>query len=229
MGSWNLLYQGGSGTSGPSRLNGKVVGILGSSSMQTGDGNEPASPKKAWQFVQERIGFTANSKAKGGSLLISTTNPTTPELDTNSIFSQLDALPSTGIDLVLCQLLANDDNTKVALGTWTDTTAATVYGALHMFAQRLYAKYPVIPFGWMSSQYRGVQTDETSPYQDALERVAKNYNIPFINLSREGGTPYNIAAWKTAYVLDPPYHLGNAGNKILSYPIEAFMKRLIGE
>jgi hypothetical protein len=210
------------------KLNGKVIGMIGSSSMQKGDGTEPGAPKKFWQYIQDRTGFMDNCKAKGGTLLTSTSNPTAPENDTNSQFNQLSSLPSTGIDMIVCQLLANDDNTSASLGTWTDTTAATVYGALHMFAQRLYAKYPTQPIGWMSSQYRGNQTAETSAYQDALERVAAYYGIPFINLSKNGRTPYNISSWKSVYVVDPPYHLGNAGNLILSYSAESFFRKLIG-
>ena len=224
---WNQM-QTGSGGAAVDKLNGKVIALMGSSSMQKGDGTEPGAPKKFWQYIQDRTGFVDNCKALGGTVLTSSTNPTDPELDANTTFKQLNDMPSTGIDMVVCQLLANDDNTAKPIGTWSDTTAATVYGALHMFAQRLYAKYPTQPIGWLSSQYRGNQTAQTSAYQDALKAVANYYGIPYLNLSENGRTPYNIASWKSTYVIDPPYHLGNAGNQILSYPAQDFFRRLIG-
>jgi hypothetical protein len=219
---------GGSGGTYVDKLNGKVIGMIGSSALQTGDGTEPGSPKKFWQYVRDRTGFVANCQAKGGATLTSTANPTNPEVDTNSLFWQLAQLPTTGFDIMVCQVLANDDNTSKPIGTWTDTTAGTVYGALHMLAQRLYSTYPLVPKGWMTSQYRGDQTAESSAYHDAAVRVANYYNIPIINMSKEGQVPYTLSSWKSTYVVDPPYHLGNAGNLLMSYTAEWFFRRLIG-
>jgi hypothetical protein len=229
-----LTYNGalvdttGGGGGGVDKLTGKVIGMIGSSSMQTGDGTEPGAPKKFWQYIKDRTNFVANCQAKGGHTLTSTGNPTNPEVDNTTLFWQLAQLPTSGLDMIVCQVLANDDNTSRPIGTWTDTTAATVYGALHMLAQRLYSTYPLVPKGCMTSQYRGNQTAETSAYHDAATRVANYYGIPFINLSNEGQTPYTLSSWKSTYVVDPPYHLGNAGNLLLSYPTESFFRKLIG-
>lgn len=148
--------------------------------------------------------------------------------DTSNQLKRIDDLPTAGIDLVLLQLGGNDETGARPLGTWTSTLNSEFYGALHSMAKKMYDKFPTLPFGVLTPQYRTPRTAQSSTYIDATKSICSFYSIPCLDLVSEGHTPYTYPTWATAYAPDGT-HLNDAGNAIISYKIQSFIKQLLGD
>jgi lysophospholipase L1-like esterase len=201
-------------------LNGKRIGVIGSSSADVGDYGE-----NYWEHIEKRTGAIILDYADGGSTLTAKTINYSAE-PTNQL-KRIDDLPITNIDVVVVQPALNDDNSGRPIGHFESRSVTDVYGALHVMCQKLYDKYPTLPIGVMTGQYYGNKTARSSKYHEAIKEVCSYYGIPVCDLKSEGRTPYSYTNWQKLYAADG-LHLNDLGSLVLSRRVEAFVRMLFG-
>lgn len=206
-----------------SELTGKKIGFFGSSSSD----DTYVGTKKYYRFIQDRIGIIPVPKAIAGSQLTSAFAAYTSDTASHCQLLQIDQFDGTQ-DCIIGLIGANDENNSATMGTWSDTVDNTFYGALHKMCKKLIDKFPQKRVGIMTSQYYTPNTAQTSAYQTNLKAVCGFYGIPVLDLHNEGQTPYSYPSFKSTYVLSDGLHLTDAGNEILSYRVESFLRQLFG-
>ena len=201
-------------------LKGLRVGLLGSSSMDTN-----MSWKNFMEYISDRTGIILENYAVGGS---STTAKSQDWENDTGVTGLKKAKQMTvekpNLDVVLCQPLINDEYLK--LGTFESEDPTTCYGAMHIIAKMLLEKYPEKPIGFMTGQYiPGENERQSSLRHKCIKEIGAYYGIPVLDLRAEGQTPYMIESFKDKYVPDGT-HLNDAGNKIISRSVEAFLRKI---
>lgn len=203
-----------------SPLMGLKIGIIGSSSTDPttdGAGNFP-------KHVADRTGCVLNNKAITGQT-------------TDQIVLQVATLDAD-LDLVFAMPGANDDRLSNADGKGNPGTFAdrlptnTFYAQLHDLANKIMAKYDVgkTKIAWSTPPHYAMWTEGrpidpnyvTNQFHEAIKNVGNYYGFPVLDAVHEGNTPFHLASFKAQYVQADQLHLNNAGNKILSYRVEAF-------
>jgi lysophospholipase L1-like esterase len=204
-------------------LTGKKIGFFGSSSSD----DLYVNVKKYYRFIQDRTGIIPVPKAVAGSQLTSAYANYTSDTASHCQLLQIDQFDGTQ-DGVIGLIGANDELNAAPMGTWSDVVDNTFYGALHHMCKKLYDKFPGKRIGIMTSQYYTPNTAQSSSYQANIKAVCAFYGIPVLDLHSEGQVPYSYSSFKSTYVLADGLHLTDAGNEIMSYRVESFLRQLFG-
>lgn len=166
---------------------------------------------------------------------------------TPGIYTRIDTwdINYEDFDMILIMGNMNDGGigSTFPVGSFTDSVAtASQYGALHSTIQKIIAKYPHKPIGWIISTPRLANASYPSPnngaswgngwfepYCQAIINVCNHYSIPFLDLYHKS----NLKPWNsicnTAYFYDADgVHPNNKGHEIIAYKIHEFIKNYMG-
>jgi lysophospholipase L1-like esterase len=122
----------------------------------------------------------------------------------------------------------NDFGNTVPLGVWGDTVNTTLYGAMKILVEGLLTKYPGKRIGFILPIPRASQTSPTSGlknYINVIKDVCDRYSVPTLDLYTQSGLAPDFAANKSVTIPDG-LHPSDAGHLLISYKIEAFIRRL---
>lgn len=123
------------------------------------------------------------------------------------------------------------------LGSMSDRTPDTFYGALHTLYRSLIEKYPESQIVVLTPLHRH---DEDNPhgegkkpqdspllkeYVDVIREVAEYYSLPILDLYKESGLQPNVPIINEKYFADG-LHPNDEGHKILARKIANFLQML---
>lgn len=122
------------------------------------------------------------------------------------------------------------------LGTMSDRTPYTFYGALHCLYTALTEKYPDVPVVILTPLHR---LNEDSPkgdnkpapvgtlkeYVNIIREVAEYYSFPVLDLYKESGLQPKVPVIQQKYIPDG-LHPNDDGNAILAHKIARFLETL---
>ena len=240
-----------------SKLKGKKWCPLGDSFTEgvvntTLDSGQYAGQHKVYPyFIGNRTGINVVSTffASGRTLAF----PATPGDFTNSICNPSAAcyyqnIPAD-VDYITIYLGINDshhapgsgggdgeDNTgEIPIGTITDNTTSTYYGAWNVVLSWLIENRPFAHIGIIVSN-----GCDTADYRTAQLAIARKYGIPFIDLNGDDNTPFMIRSMNgnipsairsirtQAQAVNYPdnTHPNDAAHEFESYFIESFLERI---
>lgn len=135
-------------------------------------------------------------------------------------------------DIITIAAGTNDPVTAAELGTFTDRTKYTFYGALHILLAGLRDKFVDARIGYIApipKSTRYIDGDMTNtPYlrYKAIKEVCAYYGVPVWNGNTEfGASPLDSDAWKTKYMPDT-LHPNIAGHIWYANRVEQFILNL---
>lgn len=159
-----------------------------------------------------------------------------------AIYNRIDSW-SNDTDMILVMASMNDgggNNAALPLGQMSDTGLGTSYYAdCKAVAEKLIAKYPDKPIGFMTAPPRGTAHDRGAthgvsgwyhPWCEALKEVCAHYSLPCLDLYHSSGLRPWIAANNATYfscAANPDgdgVHPNAQGQKVLAYRISEFVK-----
>ena len=122
------------------------------------------------------------------------------------------------------------------IGTMSDRTPYTFYGALHCLYTALTEKYPGVPIVVLTPLHRiteDIPTGDNKPapvgtlkeYVNIIREVAEYYSLPVLDLFKESGLQPKIPVIQQKYIPDG-LHPNDDGNAILAHKIARFLETL---
>ncbi|MEB4856079.1 SGNH/GDSL hydrolase family protein [Priestia megaterium] len=169
-----------------------------------------------------------DNKSIGGSVIaVKESDPTTR----NPIVTRFQDMPNDA-DLVVIAGITNDWNyTWTPIGTMTDRTNFTLYGALHNLILGLIEKYPAKPILFMSPIKRDTDPNKVNgngktlkEYVDILKEVCRFYGVPVLDMFSECTINPSIPSHVTNYIPDGT-HPNNAGHEIMTRRVVGYLKQ----
>jgi len=214
----------GVGGGSSARWLGKKVNIIGNSITE--------DTNSWWRKSFVRLGFAvARNYGVGGTAVGVRAAP----WDDNAMcirYAEMD----DDADLIIVNMPETNDVGQVPLGTWSDTSNTTYYGAAKILAEGLVNKYPTKTIAWITLPPNYHMRDNPSPgygtlwdYADASKRVCEYYAIPCLDILRMTQLrPYNPTNGEAYFRDSPPYflHPNEAGHDMLSAIIEPWLLTL---
>ena len=214
-------------------LKGTKINFLGDSITE---GAGTSSPDKMFTMLIEReYGAICQNYGIGGTRIARQTKPTITQFDKDFIsrVPEMDA----DADIVVVFGGTNDfGHGDAAIGTMSDRTPYTFYGALHCLYTALIEKYPGVPIVVLTPLHRiteDIPTGDNKPapvgtlkeYVNIIREVAEYYSLPVLDLFKESGLQPKIPVIQQKYVPDG-LHPNDAGNEILAHKIARFLEML---
>ena len=123
------------------------------------------------------------------------------------------------------------------LGSMSDRTPDTFYGALHTLYTELLEKFPESPIVVITPLHRlnedNPRGDSNKPqnvgtlktYVEIIREVAEYYSLPLLDLYKESGLQPNVPITNEKYFVDG-LHPNDEGHKILARKIANFLQML---
>lgn len=122
------------------------------------------------------------------------------------------------------------------LGTFTDRTPDTFYGACHYLYSGLLRKYLGKTIVIMTPLHRSNELSKRGDfkekdygtlkdYVDIIREVAEYYSLPVLDLYKESGLQPEIVEIQRKYIPDG-LHPNNLGHQIIAHKLEDFLKHL---
>ncbi len=118
------------------------------------------------------------------------------------------------------------------LGSFSDRTAETYYGACHVLMQGLIERYPEALIVFMTPIHRCGEDDPSigngqplSVYVDIIKEVATYYAIPVLDLYSMSGIQPRVEVLKERYCPDG-LHPNDAGHRLMASRLKGFLKAL---
>ena len=214
-------------------LKGTKINFLGDSITE---GAGTSSHDKMYTMVIEReYGAICQNYGIGGTRIARQTTPTEEKWDRDFI-SRVPEMDNDA-DIVVVFGGTNDfGHGDAPLGTMSDRTPYTFYGALHCLYTALIEKYPGVPIVVLTPLHR---LNEDSPkgdnkpapvgtlkeYVNIIREVAEYYSLPVLDLFKESGLQPKIPVIQQKYVPDG-LHPNDDGNAILAHKIARFLETL---
>ena len=130
----------------------------------------------------------------------------------------------------------NDFGLDITLGSMTDRTMTTFYGALHFTLKKLVAYcyntgtknkklFTMTPVQRGMASEGGKQYTDMLPYINAIKEVSAYYGVPCLDLYTSSGL-YNNADGKSEGYKADNLHIADRGHDIIAPRIEKFMEGL---
>lgn len=116
-------------------------------------------------------------------------------------------------------------------GTFTDRTADTFCGALHVVCTALLEKYPQATIAVMTPMHRETEASPNrhghvlADYVEAIRQTAEYYSLPVLDLWAVSGIQPAVPVMKEMYMPDG-LHPNDAGHGLLTRKITQFIKTL---
>lgn len=214
-------------------LKGTKINFLGDSITE---GAGTSSPDRMFTMLIEReYGAICQNYGIGGTRIARQKTPTDEKWDRDFI-SRVPEMDNDA-DIVVVFGGTNDfGHGDAPLGTMSDRTPYTFYGALHCLYTALTEKYPDVPVVILTPLHR---LNEDSPkgdnkpepvgtlkeYVNIIREVAEYYSLPVLDLFKESGLQPKIPVIQQKYVPDG-LHPNDDGNAILAHKIARFLETL---
>ncbi|MBK5243064.1 SGNH/GDSL hydrolase family protein [Clostridium sp.] len=188
----------------------------------------PLATKRYFDYIKDYLGFSTirnygiSGSCIGMSEQVSNPNPMSIRYTTMD----------SAADLITVLGGVNDFGRGVQLGTMSDRTINTFFGACHVLFSGLIEKYPdkIIAIfsplqtdGFFSNPNIYGLTEDV--YVNAMEQVANYYALPFLNLFKSCGINSLSSVQKTLYQPDG-LHLNNAGHERVAKKMAIFINSL---
>ena len=120
------------------------------------------------------------------------------------------------------------------IGTFSDRTEDSFYGACHVLYSKLIARFPGKPIVVVTPLHRVGERDKhkredremmLSDYVDIIKEVARYYSLPVCDMFSISGLQPEIPEILEMYIPDG-LHPNDAGHKVLADRIGSFLKAL---
>ena len=214
-------------------LKGTKINFLGDSITE---GAGTSSPDRMFTMLIEReYGAICQNYGIGGTRIARQKTATVEKWDRDFIsrVPEMDA----DADIVVVFGGTNDfGHGDAPLGTMSDRTPYTFYGALHCLYTALTEKYPDVPIVILTPLHR---LNEDSPkgdnkpepvgtlkeYVNIIREVAEYYSFPVLDLYKESGLQPKVPVIQQKYIPDG-LHPNDDGNAILAHKIARFLETL---
>lgn len=214
-------------------LKGTKINFLGDSITE---GAGTSSPDRMFTMLIEReYGAICQNYGIGGTRIARQKTATVEKWDRDFIsrVPEMDA----DADIVVVFGGTNDfGHGDAPLGTMSDRTPYTFYGALHCLYTALTEKYPGVPVVILTPLHR---LNEDSPkgdnkpepvgtlkeYVNIIREVAEYYSFPVLDLFKESGLQPKVPVIQQKYIPDG-LHPNDDGNAILAHKIARFLEML---
>lgn len=214
-------------------LKGTKINFLGDSITE---GAGTSSPDRMFTMLIEReYGAICQNYGIGGTRIARQKTATVERWDRDFIsrVPEMDA----DADIVVVFGGTNDfGHGDAPLGTMSDRTPYTFYGALHCLYTALTEKYPDVPVVILTPLHR---LNEDSPkgdnkpesvgtlkeYVNIIREVAEYYSFPVLDLFKESGLQPKVPVIQQKYIPDG-LHPNDDGNAILAHKIARFLEML---
>lgn len=214
-------------------LKGTKINFLGDSITE---GAGTSSPDRMFTMLIEReYGAICQNYGIGGTRIARQKTPTEEKWDRDFI-SRVPEMDNDA-DIVVVFGGTNDfGHGDAPLGTMSDRTPYTFYGALHCLYTALTEKYPDVPVVILTPLHR---LNEDSPkgdnkpepvgtlkeYVNIIREVAEYYSFPVLDLYKESGLQPKVPVIQQKYIPDG-LHPNDDGNAILAHKIARFLETL---
>lgn len=214
-------------------LKGTKINFLGDS-ITEGAGTS-SHDKMFTMLIEREYGAICQNYGIGGTRIARQKTPTEEKWDRDFI-SRVPEMDNDA-DIVVVFGGTNDfGHGDAPLGTMSDRTPYTFYGALHCLYTALTEKYPGVPVVILTPLHRW---NEDSPkgdnkpapvgtlkeYVNIIREVAEYYSLPVLDLFKESGLQPKISVIQQKYVPDG-LHPNDDGNAILAHKIARFLETL---
>ena len=214
-------------------LKGTKINFLGDSITE---GAGTSSPDRMFTMLIEReYGAICQNYGIGGTRIARQKTATVEKWDRDFIsrVPEMDA----DADIVVVFGGTNDfGHGDAPIGTMSDRTPYTFYGALHCLYTALTEKYPDVPVVILTPLHR---LNEDSPkgdnkpepvgtlkeYVNIIREVAEYYSFPVLDLYKESGLQPKVPVIQQKYIPDG-LHPNDDGNAILAHKIARFLETL---
>lgn len=214
-------------------LKGTKINFLGDSITE---GAGTSSPDRMFTMLIEReYGAICQNYGIGGTRIARQKTPTEEKWDRDFI-SRVPEMDNDA-DIVVVFGGTNDfGHGDAPLGTMSDRTPYTFYGALHCLYTALTEKYPDVPVviltplhRWNEDCPKGDNKPEPvgtlKEYVNIIREVAEYYSFPVLDLYKESGLQPKVPVIQQKYVPDG-LHPNDDGNAILAHKIARFLETL---
>ena len=214
-------------------LKGTKINFLGDS-ITEGAGTS-SHDKMFTMLIEREYGAICQNYGIGGTRIARQKTPTEEKWDRDFI-SRVPEMDNDA-DIVVVFGGTNDfGHGDAPLGTMSDRTPYTFYGALHCLYTALTEKYPDVPVVILTPLHR---LNEDSPkgdnkpepvgtlkeYVNIIREVAEYYSLPVLDLFKESGLQPKVPVIQQKYVPDG-LHPNDDGNAILAHKIARFLETL---
>ena len=214
-------------------LKGTKINFLGDS-ITEGAGTS-SHDKMFTMLIEREYGAICQNYGIGGTRIARQKTPTEEKWDRDFI-SRVPEMDNDA-DIVVVFGGTNDfGHGDAPLGTMSDRTPYTFYGALHCLYTALTEKYPDVPVVILTPLHR---LNEDSPkgdnkpapvgtlkeYVNIIREVAEYYSLPVLDLFKESGLQPKIPVIQQKYIPDG-LHPNDDGNAILAHKIARFLEML---
>ena len=215
-------------------LKGTKINFLGDSITE---GAGTSSHDKMYTMLIEReYGAICQNYGIGGTRIARQKNASAEEKFDRDFVSRVPEMDADA-DIVVIFGGTNDfGHGDAPIGTMSDRTPYTFYGALHCLYTALIEKYPGVPIVVLTPLHRiteDIPTGDNKPapvgtlkeYVNIIREVAEYYSLPVLDLFKESGLQPKIPIIQQKYVPDG-LHPNDAGNEILAHKIARFLEML---
>lgn len=215
-------------------LKGTKINFLGDSITE---GAGTSSHDKMYTMLIEReYGAICQNYGIGGTRIARQKNASAEEKFDRDFVSRVPEMDADA-DIVVVFGGTNDfGHGDAPIGTMSDRTPYTFYGALHCLYTALIEKYPDVPIVVLTPLHRiteDIPTGDNKPapvgtlkeYVNIIREVAEYYSLPVLDLFKESGLQPKIPVIQQKYVPDG-LHPNDAGNEILAHKIVRFLEML---
>lgn len=214
-------------------LKGTKINFLGDS-ITEGAGTS-SHDKMFTMLIEREYGAICQNYGIGGTRIARQKTPTEEKWDRDFI-SRVPEMDNDA-DIVVVFGGTNDfGHGDAPLGTMSDRTPYTFYGALHCLYTALTEKYPDVPVVILTPLHR---LNEDSPkgdnkpapvgtlkeYVNIIREVAEYYSFPVLDLYKESGLQPKVPVIQQKYIPDG-LHPNDVGNEILAHKIARFLETL---
>ena len=186
-------------------------------------------------LIAAQTGAVCRNYGIGGTRIARQKTPTEEKWDRDFI-SRVPEMDNDA-DIVVVFGGTNDfGHGDAPLGTMSDRTPYTFYGALHCLYTALTEKYPGVPIVVLTPLHRiteDIPTGDNKPapvgtlkeYVNIIREVAEYYSLPVLDLFKESGLQPKISVIQQKYIPDG-LHPNDDGNAILAHKIARFLETL---
>lgn len=214
-------------------LKGTKINFLGDS-ITEGAGTS-LHDKMFTMLIEREYGAICQNYGIGGTRIARQKTPTNEKYDRDFV-SRVPEMDNDA-DIVVVFGGTNDfGHGDAPIGTMSDRTPYTFYGALHCLYTALIEKYPGVPIVVLTPLHRiteDIPTGDNKPapvgtlkeYVNIIREVAEYYSLPVLDLFKESGLQPKIPVIQQKYVPDG-LHPNDAGNEILAHKIARFLEML---
>ena len=207
-------------------LKGTKINFLGDS-ITEGAGTS-SHDKMFTMLIEREYGAICQNYGIGGTRIARQKTPTEEKWDRDFI-SRVPEMDNDA-DIVVVFGGTNDfGHGDAPLGTMSDRTPYTFYGALHCLYTALIEKYPGVPIVVLTPLHRITEDIPTGDNKPApvgtLKDYVEYYSLPVLDLFKESGLQPKIPVIQQKYVPDG-LHPNDAGNEILAHKIARFLEML---